>query len=333
MQGKVMSQDNASAMHDVGIDVCKDWLDVHILPADIAERFPNTKKGHQALIRFLKRHTIRRILMEATGKHHRSVHERLHLVGYAVTVVNPSRSRKFAESIGTLAKTDKVDARMLALFAGWNGHEATPPLAENLANLQEIVRFRTASVAERTALANQRTSAECPIIRKQIDRRINHLDTDVDDLEAAAIAIVKKDANLSRRYRILISIPGIGDITAACLLANLHELGTLCEKEAAMLAGLAPIARDSGQTIGQRRIRGGRAEVRCGSYMAAVSAIQHNGPLKVFYDRLIARGKLGQVALTAVMRKLIVLANALLKADRCWSLTAPKSSNASLIHA
>ena len=145
MQGKVMSQDNASNTHDAGIDVCKDWLDVHILPADIAERFPNTKKGHQALIRFLKRHTIRRILMEATGKFHRSVHERLHLVGYAVTVVNPSRPRKFAESIGILAKTDKVDARMLALFAGWSGHEATPPLAENLANLQEIVRSRAST--------------------------------------------------------------------------------------------------------------------------------------------------------------------------------------------
>ena len=333
MQGKVMSQDNASNIHDVGIDVCKDWLDVHLMPANVAERFPNTKKGHLALIRLLKRHDVRRVLMEATGKLHRSVHERLHLAGYCTVVVNPSRSRKFAESIGTLAKTDKVDARMLALFAGWNGHEATPPLDENLANLQEIVRFRAASVAEKSMLANQRSSAACAIIRKQIDRRVDRLEADVDALEAAAMVIVGKDECLARRHRILTSIPGVADVTAACLLANLHELGSLSEKEAAMLAGLAPIACESGDTIRARRIRGGRPEVRTGIFMAAVSAIQHNGPLKAVYDRLIANGKLGKVALTAVMRKLIVLANALLKADRLWSLTPPKPAKIDVIHA
>jgi len=333
MQGKVMSQDNASSIHDVGIDVCKDWLDVHIMPADIAERVPNTKKGQQALIRLLKRYTIRRILMEATGKLHRSVHERLHIVGYAVTVVNPSRSRKFAESIGTLAKTDKVDARMLALFAGWSGHEATPPLAENLANLQEIVRSRAGAVADRTALLNELRTATVAAVKQELRARIALAKASAKRLEAVARDVIAADPALQRRLDILVSIPGIGAGTAASLIANMPELGTLDEKEAGMLAGLAPIAHESGGTIGRRRIDGGRHVVRTACYMPALHAVRGNPSLKTFYRRLVDAGKLKKVALTAVMRKLIVLANALLKADRVWSLTPPSTSKNQPIHA
>ena len=333
MQGKVMSQDNASSTHDVGIDVCKDWLDVHILPADVAERFANTKKGHQALIRLLKRHTIRRILMEATGKHHRCVHERLHLAGHAVTVVNPSRPRKFAESIGTLAKTDKVDARMLALFAGWSGHEATPPLAENLANLQEIVRSRASTIADRTALLNELRTATVAAVKRELRARIALAKASAERLEAVARDIIAADPALQRRLDILVSIPGVGAGTAASLIANMPELGTLDEKEAGMLAGLAPIAHESGGTIGQRRIDGGRRIVRTACYMPALHAVRANPSLKAFYRRLVDAGKLKKVALTAVMRKLIVLANALLKADRVWSLTPPATSKNHMIHA
>lgn len=333
MQGKVMSQDNASINHDVGIDVCKDWLDVHILPADLAERFHNNKKGHQALIRLLKRHTIRRILMEATGKFHRSIHERLHLVGYSVTVVNPSRPRKFAESIGTLAKTDKVDARMLAQFARWSGHEATPPLAENLANLQEIVRSRASAIADRTALLNELKAATVTAVKQELRARIAVAKASAERLEAAALEIIAADPALLRRRNILVSIPGVGAGTAASLIANMPELGTLDEKEAAMLAGLAPIAHESGGTIGQRRIDGGRRAVRTACYMPALNAVRGNPSLKTFYRRLVAQGKLKKVALTAVMRKLIVLANSLLKADRMWSLTPPSTSKNQMIHA
>lgn len=333
MQGKVMSQDNASISHDVGIDVCKDGLDVHILPADFAERFPNNKKGHQALLRFLKRHSIRRILIEATGKHHRSVHERLHSAGYLVVVVNPLRSRKFAESIGILAKTDKVDARMLAHFAGWNGHEATPPLAENLANLQEIVRSRASAVAERTALLHELGTATVKVVKQELRARIALTDASANKLEAAAHKVIQADPILKRRLDILVSIPGIGAATAASLLANMPELGTLDAKEAGMLAGLAPIAHESGNTIGQRRIIGGRSEVRTACYMPALNATRADTSLKTFYRRLVAAGKPKKVALTAVMRKLIVLANALLKADRAWCLTPPFASKNQPIHA
>lgn len=328
-----MSQDNARNSNDAGIDVCKDWLDVHVMPADIAERFPNDKKGHTALLRFLKRHDGCRILMEATGKYHRSMHERLHAAGLFVIVVNPSRARKFAESIGSLAKTDKVDARMLALFAGLTGHEATSPLAENLANLQEIVRSRAEAVADRTALLNQLRTVGNAVVRSQLRSRIDACATAAHKLGEEAVKAIAADPMLQRRFDILVSIPGIAATTAASLLANMPELGSLDEKAAGMLAGLAPIACESGQTIGQRRIRGGRACVRTACYMPALQAARHNGPLKTFFQRLVADGKVKKVALTAVMRKLIVLANALLKADRTWSLTPPKTSKIAPIHA
>ena len=333
MQGKVMSQDNARNSNDAGIDVCKDWLDAHVMPANTAERFPNDKKGHKALLGFLKRHGVRRILMEATGKYHRSVHERLHHAGLFVIVVNPSRARKFAESIGTLAKTDKVDARMLALFAGLSGHEATPPLAENLANLQEIVRSRAEAVADRTALLNQLRTAGNAVVQQQLRARIVACKTAARQLGEEAVAAITADKVLQRRFDILVSIPGIAATTAASLLANMPELGTLDEKAAGMLAGLAPIACESGQTIGLRRIRGGRACVRTACYMPALQAARSNGPLRIFYQRLLAVGKTKKVALTAVMRKLIVLANTLLKADRTWSLTCPQTPTNSPIHA
>jgi transposase len=333
MQGKVMSQDITPKLNDVGIDVCKDWLDVHLMPASIAERFPNEKKGHTALLRFLKRHNGRRILIEATGKYHRSVHEKLHAAGLTVIVINPSRARKFAESIGTLAKTDTVDARMLALFAGWTGHEATPPLTENLEKLQEIVRSRAEAVADRTALLNQLCTVKTAVVRTALRARIVGCKTAAQQLSEAALKVVAADPALQRRFDILVSIPGIAATTAASLLADMPELGQLDEKAVGMLAGLAPIACESGQTIGVRRIRGGRVRLRTACYMPALQAARCNGPSKIFFQRLVAAGKSKKVALTAVMRKLRVLANALLKADRIWSLTAPVASKNKPIHA
>ena len=323
MQGKVESEHCAKPHNDAGIDVCKAWLDVHILPAGTAERVPNTRKGHAQLITLLERHNVRRIVMEATGKFHRSVHVRMHQAGLHVAIVNPLRARLFAEAIGVLAKTDKVDARMLAVMAGMTAPNATPPLPENLENLREIARSREAATAHHTALLNQLASATINVVRRQIKRQIAATAAAIKALAAAAIAAIKADPAFRRRHEILTSIPGFGDATATCLIANMPELGKLDEKQAGMLAGLAPIACESGQTKGSRRIRGGRAVVRTGTYMGALSAIQHNPPLTAFYDRLVAAGKPPKLAIAAVMRKLIVLANTLLKEDRRWSLERP----------
>lgn len=323
MQGKVESERCASPHNDAGIDVCKAWLDVHILPADVAERFANTKKGHTQIIALLKRHQVRRVVVEATGKYHRSAHVRLHEAGWPVAIVNPLRARLFAEAIGTLAKTDKVDACVLAVMAATIAPGGTLPLPENLENLREIARARDAAIAAKTALLNQLENAANDIVRRQIKRQIATAAAAIKALIAAAVTAIKLDPAFRRRLVILTSVPGIGDITAVCLIANMPELGQLDEKQAGMLAGLAPIACESGQTAGKRRIRGGRAVVRTGTYMAALSAIEHNPPLTAFYDRLVAAGKPKKLAIAAVMRKLIVLANILLKEDRCWSILAP----------
>ena len=323
MQGKVMSEQSAPPDVDVGIDVCKAFLDIHILPANTSFRVANTKKGLKQLIAEMKGLRVRIVVVEATGKYHRECHRTLHDNGFAVTVVNPGRARLFAESLGALAKTDAVDARMLALFGGMTKLAATPPLPETLENLREIVRNRDAAILAKTALQNQLGTATVPSVIKQIGAQIKAAVRAADALERDAVRVIKADPDLMRRFAILVSVPGVGAISAIGLIANMPELGQLDDKQAGMLAGLAPVASDSGQRRGARHIRGGRSAVRTGIYMAALSATRYNPHLKAFYDRLVAAGKPKKVALTAVMRKLIVLANLLLKEDRLWSPKSP----------
>jgi transposase len=323
MQGKVMSEHSASQDVGVGIDVCKGWLDIHILPAGTVLRVSNNKKGHKELLAALKPLGVRIAVVEATGKYHCGVHGFLHNAGIAVAVVNPLRARLFAESLGALAKTDAVDARMLASFGLMARLPATPPLPETIETLREIVRSREAAMAARVALENQLATASVPGVKRQIERQIKSAKAAAGALEALAVKTIEGDPALARRFAILVSIPGVGAVTACGLIANMPELGDLDAKQAGMLAGLAPLACDSGQRSGSRRIRGGRHAVRTGVYMAAHSAARFNPPLKRFYERLLAAGKAKKLALTAVMRKLIVLANALLKEDRLWSPQTP----------
>ncbi len=330
MQGKVMSEHSASHDVGVGIDVCKEWLDIHILPAGSVLRFSNTKKGHKQLLSALKPLGVRIAVVEATGKYHRGVHRFLHDGGLSVAVVNPLRARLFAELLGALAKTDAVDARMLAAFGLMAQLAATPPLPEAIENLSEIVRNREAAIAAATALGNQLATAAVPGVERQIEHQIRSAKAAAGALEALAVQAIEADSALARRFAILVSIPGVGAVTACTLIANMPELGSLNAKQAGLLAGLAPLACDSGKRNGQRRIRGGRQAVRNGVYMAALSAVRFNPHLKRFYERLVAAGKVKKLALTAVMRKLIVLANELIKEDRLWS---PEKPNAEPLHA
>jgi len=323
MQGKVMNEHSATTDGAVGIDVCKEWLDIHILPAGTTLRVANTKKGHKQLLAALKHCPVEIVVLEATAKYHRSVHRFLHDAGLPVAVVNPLRARLFAEAMGVLAKTDSVDAAMLANFGQIGKLQATPPLNENIENLREIARNRDAAMLAKVALDNQLSTATTTVVRQQISRQLKVAQAAADAMAAAAIALIKGCARLARRFEILISMPGVGDITAMGLIANMPELGSLDAKQAGLLAGLAPVASDSGQRNGPRHIRGGRAAVRTGVYMAAHSAARFNPHLKAFYDRLVAAGKPKKLALTAVMRKLVVLANTLLKEDRLWSPESP----------
>jgi transposase len=318
MQGKVSPEPNAQARVYVGIDTCKAWLDVYVHPIGLAFRVPNSREGLKQLKRRLAGLVVVLIVMEATAKLHREAQRNLTDSGYAVAVVNPLRSRLFAEALGQLAKTDKVDARMLAMMGAMIEPKAKPPAPEAIEIFQELVRGRDTFVRERTALLNQLGDARGTFLKQQIRRQIRTIEAAIERIEKEVERIVKADQGLARRYQILLSIKGVGPITAVTVLANFPEIGTCNAKQTAMLAGLAPIANDSGDRTGARRIKGGREELRTGIYMAAVAAASSNPALKAFYDRLVAAGKLPKVALTAVMRKLIVLANTLIREDRLW---------------
>jgi transposase len=325
MQGKDVSEQGSQGQSYVGIDVCESWLDVHVLPGGVSFRVANTKHGHRQLARRLATDPVALIVIEATGKWHRALHRSLHAHRHRVAVVNPLRARLFAEAIGVLAKTDRLDARMLALFAASLAPPARPPAPAAVEQLKELVQGRDSAVAAKTALENQLASAETAFLRRQLTRRLTRLATDIAALEREIERRIKAEASFARRAAILTSIPGIGPVVAATLLARLSELGGCSDKEIAMLAGLAPVADDSGRREGSRVIRCGPAAVRRVLYLAALTATRYNPTMTIFYERLVVAGKARKLALTAVARKLLVLANSLVSQDRLWTPTPPNA--------
>lgn len=321
MQGKETSEQE-TIKYSAGIDVGKNWLDAHIVPADISLRVTNTREGIAKLKRWLMRIKPDLVAVEATGKWHRLVCRSLHASGIAVSVAVPYRVRMFAKAQGIVAKTDKLDARVLAQFAAVMAppvHAPAPPVLEEL---QELVTARDSAVAEGTALKNQLAVAETIFLKRQLGRRIARLKADLKALADECCKRINADPGLAKRYEILLSIPGIGSKIAITLIATLSELGCLNSKQIAMLAGLAPVANDSGQHQGARIIRGGRAIVRKMLYLAAVSAARCDPTLRAFYLRL-SENKPTKVALVATARKIVLLANTLIAENRLWQPTAP----------
>jgi len=324
MQGKEASEQETKANSNVGIDVSKDWLDVHVLPAEQRLRVPNTCEGVRQLKRWLKRFDLALVVVEATGKWHRHVQRSLVASAIRVAVVDPFRVRMFAKAQGIFAKTDRLDARVLALFAAMMTPSVRPPAPQALADLAELVTARMSAVEAQTALKNQRSAATVKFLLRQLDRRIERADKDIAALDAAILKRIEADQGLARRYAILTSIPSFGFVTAAVLIACLAELGSIIAKQSSMLAGLAPIADQSGKREGVRVIFGGRPRVRRALYLAALSAARFNADIRAFYKRLRAAGKRPKVALVAVARKLVVLANTLISQDRLWQPHPPK---------
>jgi transposase len=256
--------------------------------------------------------------MEATGKYHRAAHRSLHDAGVNVAVVNPARARAFAVSVGVLAKTDAVDAGVLALMAETLNPAAAPPATKVIETLQELVHVRQGIIADRTAMQNRKGETSCGVARKCLDDMIDSANDAVEKLDREIAKAIAADEEMSHRMAILTSIPGIGPVAGAALIVDLPELGQCDEKAVAALVGVAPYAVDSGVFKGKRRIRGGRQALRNTLYMAATTACTFNPDMKRFHDRLKAAGKEWKVIATAVIRKLVILANALVKDDRKW---------------
>jgi transposase len=323
MQGKKLPEPSAESKVYLGIDVCKAWLDVYLHPLGRRLHVANSREGLKQLRRELAGCGIVLAVIEATGKYHRLAHRTLHAWGLAVAVVNPLRSRLFAEASGTLAKTDHIDARMLAVFGESLEPAAAPPLPELVEELQELVRARQAATAEATALTNRLGASQAGFLKRELARPLKALKAHIARLDDEIERRLAEDGALARRYQILMSIPGIGPVAATSLAVGLTELGLASNKSIATLVGVAPVACDSGDKTGQRHIKGGRAHLRTPLYMAALAAARCNPELKAFYRRLRDNGKAAKVALTAVMRKLVVLANTLVREDRLWQPTRP----------
>jgi transposase len=279
----------------------------------------NSRKGRRALIAWLAEIPVARVVFEPTGSYHHGFERQLADAGLPLCKVNPRQARRFAEAIGRHAKTDAVDAAMLARLAALLEPPVRPVISARLDEMKELHVARRALVKDRTAACNRDHTRRAALLRRQPAQRLAQIERQIAAIDTALRALLAADPALKTRFDILVSIPSVSETTALIMLVEMPKLGALEHRCAASLAGLAPIARDSGQHRGTRFIRGGRQHLRHAIYMPALVAARFNPDLKAKYDRLRAAGKAPKVALTAIMRKLVILANALLRDSRPWS--------------
>ena len=304
---------------NIGIDISKARLDVATYPDGEVEQFTNNAKGHKQLARWLGGMDVQCITFEATGAYHRGLERFLGARAIPYSKVNPRQARDFAKATGKRAKTDKVDALMLARFGAVLEPLLGASKGQALEILIELIHARRALVKDRTATRNRMKTLELTLLRQQGEQKLRQIKRQITAIEAACKALIGEDKVLARRFEIIQSIPGLGTITAIIMLAEMPELGTMDKSQTASLAGLAPIARQSGTWKGTSFIQGGRAYLRQALYMPALVACRFNQELKDKYEKMIAGKKPKKVAITAIMRKLIITANALLRDDRKWA--------------
>lgn len=301
----------------VGIDVSKATLDYAILPQARHGQVANDADGITALVAELQPLHPTMIVIEATGGLERLVAASLSAAELPVAVINPRRARDFANALGVLAKTDRVDALTLAELGARLRPEVHPLPSAEAQELAALVTRRRQLVAQHTAEANRLHTA-LPVVRVSIQDHLTWLEEATNTLDQDIATRIAEHPEWQHKAEIVDSAPGIGVTTAATLIAAVPELGQLDSKQIAALVGLAPLARDSGKRQGKRHIRGGRGDVRAVLYMATLAATRFNPVIKAFYERLLKAGKLKKVALTACMRKLLVILNAMVKHDQMW---------------
>lgn len=301
----------------IGIDVSKAKLDVIIHPEGIYHQVDNTLAGIKILAEKLNASCIAQIGMEATGGYEKVAHEALTEMGFSVAVINPRRVREFGKAIGSLAKTDRIDAKLIAAYTSMLKPPAQALPSKTESTLTEY-QARRSQLVDMLVMEKNRLEKASETLKKSLKKIISTLEEEIEDVEKFLANCVDANPDYQRKGEILQSTPGIGKTVAIGLLSTLPELGRLTNKQISSLAGLAPFNCDSGKFKGQRRIWGGRACVRRLLYMAALVATRHNPLIKVFYERLCAAGKPKKVALTACMHKLLVITNAMIRNNCLW---------------
>jgi len=301
----------------IGIDVSKTTLDMDAYPSAHPASFGNNPSGRAQLVAVLNSLHPKLIVIEATGGLESPVAGELASAGLAVAVINPRQARDFAKALGVLAKTDQVDALVLARFAEAIKPAVRPLKSSEVMALESVLTRRGQIIEMMTAESNRQAQAPGKIARQiaqhliWLKKRLDEADHDLDDA-------IQRSPIWQAKARIITSIPGVGRVTATSLLAELPELGQLSRREISALVGVCPFNRDSGGHRGRRAIWGGRASIRAVLYMAALVSSRYNPVIKAFYQRLLAAGKVKKVALVACMRKLLVILNAMVKSNTSW---------------
>ncbi len=307
----------------VGIDIAKEKFDVFFMATDSGFTLSYDPVGIQSLVERLQQLPPSLIVMEATGGLERRLAAELIAAGFVVAVVNPRLTHHFGNAFGKIAKTDRIDARTLALFAQHVKPRPLEKTPEKLAELEQLVGRRRQLITMRTMEINRRGACDSKVARKSIDKVLDCLKRQIDNLDIEIQRLIHCDADWCRKDELLQSVPGIGPTISAAIIAELPELGQLNRQQVAALVGVAPFNRDSGKCQGKRSIFGGRAGVRSAIYLAAFNLVHncHIKPSRIrhFANRLTTNGKATKVVLTACTRKLLVAINTMLKNDALWN--------------
>jgi transposase len=307
----------------VGIDVALHTLEVADTTDNHVCSYTHDEPGWQRLINDLQALNPAQVVMEATGGLERCLAHALHHAGFNVAIVNPRQIRDFARAFNQLAKTDAIDARVIARFGQVVRPRSMPAPDENALQLQALVARRRQIIHARSAEANRLARTDDPIVRGMIQAVIDLYDAQLADVNGRIDEIIQRDEAMKQRQELLRSTPCIGPATAGVLIAELPELGRLNRQQIAKLVGLAPINRDSGLMRGKRTTGGGRVSVRNALYMAALVGTRRNSILAAFYRRLLHNGKSKMVALVACMRKLLLILNTIIRTNTPWKATQP----------
>jgi len=302
----------------IGIDVAKRKLDVAYSNQSKGKTFDYTKTGLKQFLLSLKEFTEVFVCLEATGGLERTLLALLHEHEFPVAVVNPRQIRDFARASNQLAKTDQIDARIIAQFAEKMQPRTTTPLTKSQQKLRDLTARRAQLGKMLIQEKNRLGSTVDKDIRKMIQQAIKLYEKQLATIESKQQQVIAADEEASERVRIITSVPGLGDVSAALLVSELPELGQLNREQIARLVGVAPTNRDSGTLRGKRTTGGGRVEVRNGLFMPIIVAKQYNPTIKAFYDRLVENGKPKMVALIACMRKLLTILNTMIKNGETW---------------
>lgn len=301
----------------IGIDVGKEKLDAALNGQKRVKSWANDETDRTKLAAWVVDQQVALVVVEASGGYEARIVSELVERGQAVALVNPTRVRAFARAAGVLAKTDKIDARTIAYFGATMAPRAQARRSQAQLALNESVTRRRQLVLMITAERNRLQTAS-PEMRESIARHLDWLQQEINALEEQINQAIAANSEWAETAKRLQSVPGVGTITASTLVADLPELGQLNRQKIAALVGVAPFNNDSGKRRGKRRIFGGRTSVRSVLYMAALSATKHNPVIKAFYERLLEKGKVKKVAITACMRKLLVILNSMVKSGQDW---------------